>query len=520
MHKRNVKWITVAILLVSLLLLTACGGAGEIVEENENGVEAPEKEVRTDLIWGAVQDPDSLDPRLTTSAYAEEVLELVFNSLVYPDENLEMQFDLATGLETPDDTTYIFTLREDVTWHDGEPFTSADVVFTYESIMDEDFGSPHRTRTFIASVEALDEYTVKLTTEEPNAAALSSLRRFIVPKHLAPSESYEGGEGSFAFNPIGTGPYKLTQWIPNNVITLERYEDYFEGPAILETIVRREIPEDETRYAELLAGNIDLAQPPERELDTLADNPKFTVEISQTLNYFPIAINHDHKEHDILNDVRVRQALNYAIDKETIVSHIWPTASVMHNPIVAGTWAYDDNATYKYSYNPDRAKELLEEAGYGEGLTLSITMSNSAANIQLGEMLRSYYAEVGIDLKADTMEFSSALSKILDGDFELYHMGSTGMYDPHDFMSRFINGTGVTAYNNPEFNALVEEAVTIIGDLDARKELYSQAQEIMTTDAYNIPLRNSQMFMAWNKDFQFDYNYVIRSRNLKHAYWK
>lgn len=514
------KWITVAILLTFLLALVGCGGAGETAGENGNGEESVVEEPRTDLIWGATQDPDTLDPRLTTSAYSGEVLELIFNSLIYPDENLVMQFDLATGMETPDDTTYIFTLREDVKWHDGEPFTARDVVFTYEAILDENFGSPHRSRTSVNSVEALDEYTVKFTTENPNAAAWTSLRRFIVPAHLAPSEPYDGEEGSFGFNPVGTGPYKLTQWIPNNIITLERNDDYFEGPAILETIVRREIPEHETRYAELLAGNIDLAPPPERELDILNDNPDFTVVISPTLNYFPIAINHAYEGSDVLNDVRIRQALNYAIDKESIVKHIWPTASVMHNPIMAGTWAYDDDATYKYAYNPEKAKELLAEAGYSDGLTVSITMSNSSENVELGEMLRSYYAEVGIELQADTMEFSSALEKILNGDYQLYHMGSTGMYDPHDFMGRFINGTGTTAYNNPEFNVLVEEAVTIIDDQDARKALYSQAQKVMTEDAYNVPLRNSQVFMAWNKDFVYDYNYVIRSRSLKDAYWK
>ncbi len=480
---------------------------------------APAQAVRTDLVWGAVQDPDSLDPRLTTSAYAGEVLELIFNSLIYPDENLEIVLDLATSMETPDDNTYIFTLREDVTFHDGTLLNAHDVVFTYETILDDAFGSPHRTRTHIDHVEALDDFTVKFKTDEPSAATWTSLTHFIVPSHLAPEDPYEEGAGTFAFNPVGTGPFTLEEWNPNDFIRLERYDDYFGGPAILETIIRRDIPEPETRYAELLAGNVDITSPPEREIETIKADPDFTIVLAPTLNYFPLAINHAHPEHDILNDVRVRQALNYALDKEAIVGHVWPTATVMHNPIIRGTWAYDPEATYKYEYNPEKAKELLEEAGYGDGLTISVTMSNSPQNIEFGEIARSYYADVGIELIADTMEFSSALAKILDGDFELYHMGSVGMYDPHDFMSRFINGTGVTGYNNPEFNRLVEEAVRIIGDQDARKALYSEAQRIMTEDAYNVPLRNSQVWLAWDKDFSFTYNYVERSRNFKYAYW-
>ncbi len=495
---------TLAIMLVMVLLTSAQISA---------------EEARTDLIWGGVQDPDSLDPRLTTSAYAEEVLELIFNSLIYPNEELEMEFDLATDLETPDDTTYIFSLREDVTWHDGEPFTAEDVVFTYRTIKDEDFGSPHAGRTHFDTVEALDDYTVKFTTEKPNAATWTGLRRFIVPKHLAPEDPYDEEEGTFAFEPVGTGPFTLEEWIPNDYIRLERYDDYFEGPAYLETIIRRDIPEDETRLAELLAGGIDFTHPPEREIDNLIENPDITVQISETLNYFPLAINHDYPEHDKLNDVRVRKALNYALDKETIVKHIWPTATVMHNPIISGTWAYDPEATYKYEYNPEKAKELLKEAGYEDGLELSVTMSNTPENIEFGEIARAYYSEVGIELIPDTMEFSAALSRILDGDFELYHMGSTGMYDPHDFMSRFVDGAGVTSYNNERFNELVHEAVTIIDDQDARAELYSEAQKIMTEDAYNVPLRNSKMWMAWDKDFNYDYNYVIRSRNLNEAYW-
>lgn len=525
MNKKSLLWMLTAILIVSMVALSACGSSDPAPAPGSGNGETtpgsgPAPGARTDLIWGAMQDPDSLDPRLTTSSYAEEVLELVFNSLIYPDENLEMQFDLATSLETPDDLTYIFTLREDVTWHDGEPLTAHDVVFTYETILNEDFGSPHRTRTHVSTVEALDDYTVKFTTETPNAAAWTSLRRFIVPRHLAPAEPYEDGQGTFAFQPVGSGPFKLVEWIPNDFILLERYDDYFEGPAILETILRREIPEGETRFAELLSGNIDFTYPPEREIDTLIEDPDFTLVMSQTLNYFPLAINHAYAGSDVLDDVRIRQALNYALDKEAIVKHVWPTASVMHNPIIAGTWAYDDEATYKYEYNPEKAKQLLEEAGYGDGLTLTVTMSNSTENIEFGELARSYYGDVGIELVLETMEFSSALAKILDGDYQLYHMGSTGMYDPHDFMSRFINGTGTTAYNHPEVNRLVEEAVQIIGDQDARKALYSEAQRIMTEDAYNVPLRNSQMWMAWNADFEFDYNFVVRSRNLKHAYWK
>jgi len=530
LSKKKLALLVLALLLVSMLFMTACGGtddddpngddqaANGDVDDNGDDDDASD-DVRTDVIWGSVQDPDSLDPRLTTSAYAEEVLELVFNSLIYPDGNLEMQFDLATSMETPDDTTYIFNLRDDVYWHDGEKFTSADVVFTYETILDEDFGSPHRTRTTVDSVEAIDEYTVQFTTEEPNAAAWTSLRRFIVPAHLAPAEGYEADEGNFAFNPIGTGPFKLTEWIPNDRLVLERNDDYFEGPAILETIVRREIPETETRYTELLNGNIDISSTPEREMDAVEANPDLTLMISGTLNYFPIAINHGIADSP-LNDVRVRQALNYGIDKEAIVGHLWPTATVMHNPIIPGTWAYDDDATYKYEYNPEKAMELLEEAGYGDGLDVTITMSSAATNVELGEMLKSYYDQVGINLEVNTMEFSSALDLILDGDFELYHMGSVGMYDPHDFMGRFINGQGVTSYDNPEFNQLVEDAVKIIDDQDARAELYSQAQKIMTEDAYNVPMYNSNTWMAWNSDFEFHYDYVVRSRAFKEAYWR
>lgn len=477
------------------------------------------EEGRNDLIMTSLQDPDSLDPRLTTSEYSREMMELIFNSLIYFNEELEMEYDLARDLETPDDTTYIFTLREDVTWHDGEPFTAEDVVFTYESIADEDFGSPHRDRTWFDTVEALDDYTVKFTTEEPNAATLTGLRRFIAPKHLAPEDPYDEEAGTFAFEPVGTGPYTLEEWVPEDYIRLERYEDYFEGPANLETIIRRTIPEDETRYAELLAGEVDMAEPPEREIETLEEDPDFTVGKTETLNYFPLAINHDYPDHDKLEDVRVRKALNYALDKESIVNHVWPTAQVMHSPIIPGTWAHDPEAIYQYEYNPDKAEELLAEAGYEDGLSLTVTMSDAPENIEFGEIIRSYYRDVGIEIEVNTMEFSAALSRILDGDFELYHMGSTGMYDPHDFMSRFTHGEGVTSYDNPEFNELVDEAVTIVDDQEKRAELYSEAQRIMTEDAYNVPLYNSQETRAWDSDFNFEYNYVERYRNLPDAYW-
>lgn len=523
LFRKRLLTILTCILIFSLTIVTACSS------DEEAGDTGP-AESTDELVWGITEEADTLDPRATVSTYSVEVFEMVFNSLVYPDGDLEIQKDLATDIEVKDDdVTYVFELRDDVTWHDGEPLTAHDVEFTYETILDPEFGSPHKERIdYIKRVEAIDDYTVEFETEDPHAAFLHDLDRFIVPKHAAPRNPFEDvdeveeekeGEDVFAYEPIGSGPFKVVEWRPNDTLTLERYEDYHEGPAELKKIIRREIPEVEAIYADLMAGDIDKGIVPDQEIDDIDENPDYTLIQERTLNYFPIFINHGYDGHDKLSQLEVRRALNKAADYDQIVEHIFPTSYRAHTPIIEGTWAHDPDAVRVYEHDPEKARELLEEAGYEEGIELELIMSDSNTNMEFGEMLSAQFEEAGIDLDVNTMDFGAMLDRTLDGDYQLSSVGMTNMTDPDEFMQRYVDGGGASNYENPEMDELIIEARRTVDDQEKRAELYSEIQEIFSEEAVDIPIRNSTILVVWNSDFNMDYNYIERYRNMKDAYW-
>jgi len=478
---------------------------------------APDNELR----WGRGTDATSLDPRTIRDVYSWAIHMLVFNSLIYFDDEMSVQLDLAKSMEFPDDTTYLFEIHEGVKFHDGVELTAADIVYTFETMQDEEFGSPYRGRLSpVTSVEALDDYTVKIEIDEPNAPFIYELDVYIVPKHIAPDKMDK--EGGFAHQPIGSGPFELINWIPNDRILLERFDDYWEGPAQLEKITVIEIPEADVRLTELRAGNLDLTSIPSRFIEDFQEDPNFTVGQYTTLNWFPIWTQHDH---DILSDVRVRQALAYGTNVEEIVDHVYyPTGVVSIGPIIPGTWAEAPEVIKRYDYNPEKARELLAEAGYPDGFEIELRCSSGEANVQFGEILRQQWLQIGVDLNVNQTEWSTYASDVVSSNFELAYHGVVDQFDPDIHLGRFvsgeINGGNWTNYVNPEYDEVVYAARRIIDDQEKRAELYREAQRIFSEELPSIPIRHSILTMVWDADFQFDFRRGVEYRTLNEAYWK
>lgn len=475
---------------------------------------------RTDLVWGRGTDATTLDPRMARDVYSYEICMLVFDQLFYINHNMEIEKQLAKTIEYPDDTTYVFTLHEGVLFHDGTELTAEDVVYTFETMMDPGFGSPHfDSLQPLESVRALDTYTVEIKTKEPDAVIINDLDVYIVPKHIAPDEPV----GDFSYQPVGSGPFILENWEPNDVIVLKKYDDYFFGPAKLETIRVRYISEAEVRYTELRGGNIDISEVPTEELDRLDEDPNFTVGSYTTLNYFPLFVQH---QNEILSDKRVRQALAYGADMETIVNHVYDTSIPATSVIIPNTWAHAPEVHRTYEYNPDKARELLAEAGYPDGFSITLKTSSATANVEFGEILRYYWDMIGVDLKHETSEWSTYFSALQEGDFELGYSGMVNQFDPDLFLRRYHSanvppyGANRGHYSNPEFDRLIDEARRIVGDRDKRAELYKEVQKIYTEELPNIPVRHTVMHMVWDADFQFEWLLSTQFRVLHEAYWQ
>src|SRR5690625_3181254 len=329
------------------------------------------------LVVGQIAEPQSLDPHAVTAVNDFRILMNLYDGLVrYADGTLEIEPSLAEAWEvTEDGLTYSFELREGVSFHDGTPLTAEAVKFNFDRMLDEEHPY-HDTGPFplafffsaIESVEAVDELTVEFTLEEPYAPFLSNLA-YPTGLIVSPAAVEELGE-AFGRNPSAPGAYRFEEWASNQRVVLTRNEDYWGGAPELEAVVFRPITDANTRVAEMLSGGLDLmVEVPPDAMNDFRQADDFQVYEQAGPHLWFLILN---MREGPFTEKAARQAVNYAIDKQTLVEDVLQgTADVASGPIApAFAWAYNEDLV-PYPYDPERARELLEEAGYdGEAVTV------------------------------------------------------------------------------------------------------------------------------------------------------
>jgi peptide/nickel transport system substrate-binding protein len=375
------------------------------------------------LIVGQIAEPKALDPAAVTAVNDFRILVNIFDGLVrYKDGTLEVEPALATDWTISEDgTVYTFTLREGVQFHDGTPFNAEAVVFNFERMLDEDHPY-HTTGPFplafffsaIESVEALDDNTVQFTLNAPYAPFLSNLA---YPTGLIVSpNSVETHGAEVGRNPVGTGAFAFVEWRSNEAVVVEANADYWDGAPGLEAVVFRPITDANTRTAEMLAGGIDLmVEVPPVALSEFQNDAFKLYEQAGPHVWFLIL----NAKEGPFADVRVRQAANYAINKEAIVNDVLEgTAEVAAGPTPpAFAWAYNE-ALEPYPYNPERARELLAEAGVeGAELTFYVTEGGSGMldPVAMGTAIQADLEAVGLDVNIETYEWNTFLGEVNPG---------------------------------------------------------------------------------------------------------
>ncbi len=477
-------------------LMTAALGAITIALAAPAGAQIPDNV----LIVGQIAEPQSLDPQHVSAVNDFRILVNLYEGLVrYDTGTLEVGPSLATDWEISDDgLTYTFNLREDVTFHDGTPFNAEAVEFNFERMTDEDH--PYRSGTFplafyfsaIESVDVVDEFTVEFTLNEPFAPFLSNLA-YPAGLIISPTAVMESGE-DFDRNPVGTGPFEFIEWQSNTRVVIERYEDYWGEPAGMETIVFRPITDANTRVAEMLGGGIDvMVEVPPDNVAQFAESDDFTVLEQAGPHLWFLILN---MREGPFTDVRVRQAVNYAVNKESLVENVLQgTATVAAGPTPpAFNWAYNEDLD-PYPYDPDRARELLEEAGaVGAELTFYVTEGGSGMldPVAMGTAIQADLAAIGLDVTIETYEWNTFLGIVnpgLEGKADMAEMAwMTNDPDTLPFLAlrtaAFPENGGFNSgyYSNEEVDALLEQARTST-DQAERAELYKRMQEIVYEDA-------------------------------------
>ncbi|MDR5701853.1 ABC transporter substrate-binding protein [Agromyces aerolatus] len=361
--KTPTRWLAAASIAALALGTAACSGGqpdAGTSDATSCGSGAP---ITVNLAWPT--QPTTLDPNYETLVMFAQISRNMFDGLFKLDDGMQVQPNLAEGYEQVDDLTYDITLRDDVTFHDGSPFTAADVIATFDRISnDEDLASKQRSYVAnVASVEELDEHAVRFTLTQPDASFIKVLATLI---YITPGAVIaEGGATEFGRNPVGTGPFKLESWNEGDSVVLAANCDYYGDEPIPSGVEFRFISEPATQISSLQSGEIDIATAVTSDLaaslESSADVEVRSIEGNQT-NW----ISMNTKEGPFA-DERVRQAMNYAVDKDAITDQLLGGYGTAAGQLYASSVFGFSPGVEAYPYDPDRAAELLAEAGYGPG---------------------------------------------------------------------------------------------------------------------------------------------------------
>jgi peptide/nickel transport system substrate-binding protein len=490
-----------------LILLFGLAGCGEEPAPTAPGAPAavpapaPQEPVNGDtLVEATIGEATNLIPALASDSASFSVIDRVYDGLVKLDKNLELVPALAESWEFSEDLrTLTFKLRQGVHWHDGQPFTARDALFTYELMVDP--GTPTAyANSFqqIETAEAVDDRTFRVTYRRPLAKALSTWSFSIMPAHLL--EGRDLITSPLARRPIGTGPYKMEKWEAGQRITLVANDDYFKGRPHIDRVVIKVIPDLNAQMLELLAGHIDtMGLTPdqyEERSEAAAFKAAYNVFRYPAFSYGYLGFN---MKRPLFQDQRVRQALAHAIDKEEIVEGVLlGLGRVANGPFKHDMWANNLDIV-PYPYDPAKARALLAEAGWAlkDGLLVKdgqpfrftiVTNQGNKIREQVGAIIQARLKEIGVEVRIQVIEWAAFLKEYLDRhNFDAVVMGWTIPTDPDmfDIWHSSKNQPGelnFISYKNEEVDRLVDEARFIL-DRDERKKFYDRVQEILHEEA-------------------------------------
>jgi len=474
------------------------------------------------LVIGVGREPPSLCSAFTTAGPTQQVSGKVFDGLLTYDLNLQPKPQLATRWETSaDGLTVTFHLRENVRWHDGKPFTSEDVAF---SLIEAWKKYNARGRTTFLNVERVETPSprvavLRLSKPAPYLLqALSSVESQVIPKHLYAGTDLLANPHNSA--PIGTGPFKFVRWERGRQLVLERNNDYWDsGKPYLDQIVYKQLTDPGAATAALETGSVHLAgELPMSELKTLATKPNLAVHqraatLSATLTGFEFNL-----ERPKFQDVRVRQAIAHAVDREFLRKNVWYGYGDTADAPIPRTWAaFHTEDVPKYPFDLKKAEALLEAAGLkrnAQGIRLSFTNDpngSSGVLFQTAQVLRSNLAKIGVRMDVRTQDFGEFVQRVYtrrDFDTAIYSAGSGP--DPAIGTQRFYWSKNIqpgvafsngAAYRNAEVDRVLE-AAQVETDPAKRRALYVKFQQLVQTDLPKIPLIASESVVVAARSFR------------------
>jgi peptide/nickel transport system substrate-binding protein len=430
-------------------------------------------------------DAKTLDPTMNRETPTFNVLLNIFDGLLFKEPDGSFSPALAESWQAVDDTTWEFDLRDGVSFHNGEPFTAEAVRFTIERILDPEVESPiRRGFSFISEVEVVDADTVRISTAAPQPLAENYFSELLI----VPPEYYqEAGAEEFGRAPVGTGPFRFVSWKRDVALRLAANQEHWRGAPDIAGLTFRPVPEAVTRFSSLAAGEADLVtQVPPSLVSTIQATPGARLETVESARVIYVGINTE-SGNEALQDERVRQALNYVVDLEGIVQGIFGGLAVPTTTLLTEIDFGHNPDLQSYPHDPERARELLEEAGYADGLTLTMgTPSGRYVNdVQVAQAIEAQLEDVGVTVDLQVREYGSYVGQLFSGDApDLYLIGwGNAPFDADFILYPLLHGEGILSYyGNPELDELLDRAHTTI-DREVRREAYEDATELIQEEA-------------------------------------
>lgn len=469
------------------------------------------------LFYALKSDPKILNPVISSDIPSMTVNSTIFNSLLKYDDKMNILPDLAESLNVEDDgKKWVFNLRKDVKWHDGEEFTAEDVVFTFEKLYDPNTNTFNRGLFTIAGkqlkVNALDKYTVEIILPEKFSPFESNLTTLgIIPKHVL--EGKDINRDGFNWNPIGTGPFKFKKWQSGEKIYVEKNENYYAGSPILKGIVFQIIPSTESRRTSLITGYTDIGEITPEDLIVLekCDN----LNIYKWNQFLYCYLGFDLTK-PLFQDINVRKAINYATDKKAIISAVFKKNAVRAlGPIPPASPYYDDKLP-EYNFDPQKSIELLKESGWvmnektkifeKDGQKLSFEVMYPSSNVAFEKaavFMQAQMKQAGIEMRLKSMEFTALINSCYPTKFEAVIFDWVENFDPDNYTvwhSSQCNDDGMNfmSYKNKKVDELIEKGRTTRGK-EERKKIYFEIQKIITEDSPYVFLWSPKGIVAINK---------------------
>lgn len=471
------------------------------------------------LVFGKGQPAIALDPGIIDEGGSSSVVTQIFESLLtYKPGTTEIVPHLAESYSFSSDGKAIsFKLRRDVKFHDGTKMDADAVIFSFERQHDRNHPyhqyGPWRhwnskrwsdrydddgnliSEGFVKAIRKIDDYTVTIEFRDVDASLLSDFVTYFTAI-VSPTAVKKHGE-DFKSNPVGTGPFKLIEWRKDDITILQKFDDYWGKKPYIDRLIYRIYPDTAARAMALQTGEVDIIDAPDRDnLEQLMRQPGIKILEIEGLTVGYVAINVENPPYD---NVKVRRALNHAINKEEIIQGVYGVLGQSETlPMPPSLWGYNDSIT-PYEYNPAKAKQLLAEAGYPNGFKMELFAMNVSRPynpnaLRVAEIMQAQFKEVGIEAEIMSYEIGTYWDKVDAGEFDLAMTGWSGSADPDSFLYRlFTEGyLNSSRWIHQEYIDIVTEAKRVM-DQDERTKLYKKAQQILHDEAPIIMLANGTL---------------------------